>query len=40
MDGPQLRDEAVKDRIRQAAEFLDPSMSTDPRGSTLADCFR
>ncbi len=25
MDGLQLRDEAVKDRIRSAEEFLDPS---------------
>ena len=28
MDGNQLRDEAVRDRIRAATEFLDP---TDPR---------
>lgn len=27
MDGLQLRDEAVRDRIRAAEEFLDPSMS-------------
>ncbi len=27
MDGIQLRDEAVRDRIRLAEEFLDPSMS-------------
>ncbi len=26
MDGPNLNDEAVRDRIRAAAEFLDPSM--------------
>lgn len=26
MDGLQLRDEAVRDRIRAAEEFLDPSM--------------
>jgi hypothetical protein len=26
MDGLQLRDEAVRDRIRAAQEFLDPSM--------------
>jgi len=26
MDGIQLRDEAVRDRIRAAEEFLDPSM--------------
>ncbi len=26
MDGIQLRDEAVRDRIRFAEEFLDPSM--------------
>jgi len=25
MDGVQLRDEAVRDRIRAAEEFLDPS---------------
>lgn len=25
MDGIQLRDELVRDRIRQAEEFLDPS---------------
>ena len=25
MDGTQLRDEAVQDRVRAAAEFLDPS---------------
>lgn len=25
MDGVQLRDEAVQDRIRAAVEFLDPS---------------
>ena len=31
MDGSQLRDEAVRDRIRLAEEFLDPSMSIDPR---------
>ena len=28
MDGIQLRDEAVRDRVRAATEFLDP---TDPR---------
>lgn len=28
MDGLQLRDEAVRDRIRAAEEFLDPN---DPR---------
>lgn len=28
MDGVQLRDEAVRDRIRAAEEFLDPSEST------------
>lgn len=27
MDDVQLRDEAVRDRIRLAEEFLDPSMS-------------
>lgn len=26
MDGIQLRDEAVRDRVRAAQEFLDPSM--------------
>lgn len=26
MDGIQLRDEAVRDRVRAAEEFLDPSM--------------
>jgi hypothetical protein len=26
MDELQLRDEAVKDRVRAATEFLDPSM--------------
>jgi hypothetical protein len=26
MDGLQLRDEAVRDRVRAAQEFLDPSM--------------
>ena len=30
MDGPQLRDEAVRDRIRAAVEFLDP---TDDRAA-------
>jgi hypothetical protein len=28
MDDLQLRDEAVKDRVRAATEFLDPSMLT------------
>lgn len=28
MDGIQLRDEAVRDRIRAAEEFLDPSQSS------------
>jgi hypothetical protein len=28
MDGLQLRDEAVRDRIRAAEEFLDPSMNS------------
>jgi len=28
MDGVQLRDEAVRDRIRAAEEFLDPSQSS------------
>jgi hypothetical protein len=27
MNGLELRDEVVKDRIRQAEEFLDPSMA-------------
>lgn len=26
MDEPQLRDEVVRDRVRSAEEFLDPSM--------------
>lgn len=26
MDGAQLRDEAVADRVRSAQEFLDPSI--------------
>ena len=33
MDGLQLRDEAVRDRVRAAQEFLDPRMyeaSRDP----------
>jgi hypothetical protein len=29
MNGVQLRDEAVRDRIRAAEEFLDPSMVSD-----------
>lgn len=28
MDSFMLQDEGVRDRIRQAEEFLDPSMST------------
>jgi len=35
MDGLQLRDELVRDRIRQAEEFLDPSTS---RVSPLVSC--
>jgi DNA replication licensing factor MCM3 len=31
MDGIQLRDEAVRDRVRAATEFLDP---TDPRAES------
>jgi hypothetical protein len=31
MDGLQLRDEAVRDRVRAAQEFLDPSSSTFSR---------
>lgn len=27
MDGLQLRDEAVRERVRQAQDFLDPSKS-------------
>lgn len=30
MDGIALRDEAVRDRIRAAEEFLDPSTSALP----------
>lgn len=30
MDEPQLRDEVVRDRVRSAEEFLDPSMSDLP----------
>ena len=29
MDGVQLRDEAVRDRVRAALEFLDPSKFPD-----------
>ena len=36
MDELQLRDEAVKDRVRAATEFLDPSMfTTSPLHSTM-----
>lgn len=31
MDGLQLRDEAVRDRVRAAQEFLDPSMFRLPK---------
>lgn len=37
MDGLQLRDEAVRDRIRAAEEFLDPSMLSAIDLSHLAD---
>ena len=30
MDGIQLRDEAVRDRIRLATEFLDPGKHPSP----------
>jgi hypothetical protein len=30
MDNLQLRDEAVRDRVRAAQEFLDPSMPLFP----------
>lgn len=33
MDQFMLQDEGVIDRIRQAEEFLDPSMLTTPRGA-------
>jgi len=33
MDGLQLRDEAVRDRVRAATEFLDP---TDPAPNPIA----
>lgn len=46
MEGVQLRDEAVQDRIRSATEFLDPSKFSrmivyfttdrDPSGDTRA----
>ena len=32
MDGIQLRDEAVRDRIRAAEEFLDPSTAMQSLG--------
>lgn len=35
MDGLQLRDEAVRDRIRAAEEFLDPSQYTNALMSAL-----
>jgi hypothetical protein len=38
MDGLQLRDEAVRDRVRAAQEFLDPSMLAPLlRTATLAN---
>lgn len=39
MDGIQLRDEAVRDRIRAAEEFLDPSRLSNImlRASTRSD---
>lgn len=39
MDGLQLRDEAVRDRIRAAEEFLDPSMFTPEQSQSNADLF-
>ena len=35
MDGLQLRDEAVRDRIRLAEEFLDPSVYFLPKSMWL-----
>lgn len=36
MDGGQLRDEALRDRVRAAVEFLDPSeFLSDCRGIVL-----
>lgn len=37
MNGLELRDEVVKDRIRQAEEFLDPSMSSFRFGDYLLE---
>lgn len=37
MDDVQLRDEAVRDRIRAAEEFLDPRMSRRNGINTLTD---
>jgi N-glycosylase/DNA lyase len=37
MDGIQLRDEAVRDRIRACEEFLDPSMFMRLRRRQVAD---
>jgi DNA replication licensing factor MCM3 len=36
MDSLQLRDEAVRDRVRAAQEFLDPSMHQSR--NVLKDC--
>jgi hypothetical protein len=36
MDGLQLRDEAVRDRIRAAEEFLDPSKTSFSLASVTA----
>jgi len=40
MDGLQLRDEAVRDRIRSAEEFLDPSELTSSSITRNTDYFR
>lgn len=37
MDSLQLRDEAVRDRVRAAQEFLDPSSSTNSGDVENAD---
>jgi hypothetical protein len=37
MDGIQLRDEAVRDRIRAAEEFLDPCMTAVSRLISIAN---
>jgi len=40
MDGIQLRDEAVRDRIRAAEEFLDPGMCYATLSRYLLTIFR